>query len=103
MTLRRPSMLRSSSGLLACIERIDTSPAKTPLDAILVEKAKLFQIVESISNDLRYSDPKRKFDLSQGDIVSKIQDFRQRLLQWRDNAALVSRHGPYSHCQSALY
>ena len=86
-------MLRTSTGLLSCISKIQLCPTMTPLDKILLECAKLFQIVESISEDLAYSDPTRNLLISQRDIIQKVRKFRQELLKWRDNAGLLSRHG----------
>lgn len=95
MSLRRPSMLRSSPELRNCINIIDPLTEISELDNILVANAKLFQIVENISNDLSYSDPERDFDISNDEVAGKVAQFRHMLLEWRDNAGLASRHGNF--------
>ena len=93
MTLRRSPMVRSSESLCQCIEAIRQSREALELDDILVAKAKHFQIVEMISQDLRYNDPQRSLSVADSDVQKLIQKYRTALMEWRDNAGLILHHG----------
>ena len=87
ITLRRPPILRISSHVQACVDRMEQLPPAVSNDRVLTLWACLFMIAEEIGSSFSYDDPAVIASILDTKTQLMMTAFERRLTQWRRNTA----------------